>query len=212
MDSPLTSLQMAVSGLQTLVYAHAACKCEPMSAVEGPDRLTWLSCMVQSLSAHGVASAICSLSCCCQSHALKPGLLCRFVVHLTTPSLGQSPSDVLAPVISTLFSGSDSSTPPTATPSSNTTGHPHILFQAFWTQPGQVTESAPSISNIAICQPPSSVVGFGSALQGARGLYCRLYPGEDLFGLSSADAGLSDDSDAEAADALEAALAGLPDA
>ena len=137
-------------------------------------------------------------------------------MHLTTPCLGEAPVDVLMPIIDAMIpsSSNDASSDgsPSTAASASSAARPNVLFKAIWTHLGEVVESAPSIANISLCQRPSSVVGFAEAIQGARRLYSRLYPGENLFGLSSADAAFGDDSDEEAVGALEAALAGLPDA
>ena len=148
----------------------------------------------------------------CAQQRIMLGLACRFVVHLTTPSLGRSPTDIFAPVISALSAASSTQPPSSSQPHDSTAVSPHTLLTAFWSLPGRVEPSGHQIPNVAICQPHSTMVGFGTALQGAREQFAALYPGEDLFGLSSADAVLEDDSDEEAVDALEAALAGLPDA
>ena len=126
----------------------------------------------------------------------------RFVVHLSTPSLGCSPRQALEPAVQELLAAAGNAGGALAG------GQPEVLLRAFWLQAGEHAATSELPANVAVCQPPHSFVGAAGAVKQAQQAYARLFPGQALFG-GEAGGAADDDSDTEAADALDAALSAL---
>ena len=145
--------------------------------------------------------------------------MCRFVVHLCTPCPGKDPRQALEPAVDQLLAAAEREHDLTlpgsmqnggakeqhATASSAT----HVLLRACWLQPGSCAPSAQLPANVAVCQLPHRMVGGVSDVEQAQQLHRRLFAGDSLFAASSTAGAADDDSDEEAADALDAALAAL---
>ena len=67
------------------------------------------------------------------------------------------------------------------------------LFSAYYDQASHAFASNSLPSNVALCQPPDLEVGYGDAVQGAREMFARLFPGQEFLPAAAENAEQEED-------------------